>query len=98
MRLEKVRVAGGLRVMVEGKIDTVTAPDFGTEISDELDDVKELILDFREVEYVSSLGLRVILELQKKMNEQGKMRIVNVNKTVMDVFNLTGFSKILTIE
>ena len=78
MRLEKVRVAGGLRVMVEGKIDTVTAPDFGTEISDELDDVKELILDFREVEYVSSLGLRVILELQKKMNEQGKMRIVNV--------------------
>ena len=98
MRLEKIRVAGGLRVLVEGRIDTTTAPDFGTEISDELDDVRELILDFREVEYVSSLGLRVILELQKTMNEKGKMKVVNVNKTVMDIFKMTGFNKILTIE
>ena len=98
MRLEKIRVAGGLRVLVEGRIDTTTAPDFGTEISDELDDIRELILDFREVEYVSSLGLRVILELQKTMNEKGKMKVVNVNKTVMDIFKMTGFDKILTIE
>ena len=98
MKLTKVKVGSGLRVMVEGRIDTTTAANFGMEVNDELDGVKELILDFRGVEYISSLGLRVILELQKRMNEQGSMQVVNVNETVMDIFKMTGFTTFLTIR
>ena len=60
--------------------------------------IENLILDFSNVEYISSLGLRAILELQKRMASQGTMKVLNPNSSVMDVFNMTGFSKILTIE
>ena len=69
--------------------------EFGANVNEQLDGIAELILDFENVTYISSIGLRVILELQKRMNEQGKMKVVNVNKTVMDIFKMTGFDKIL---
>jgi len=84
-------------LIIEGRIDTTTAPDFEKEI-DSLGDVTDLVLDFAGVEYISSAGLRVVLKAQKMMNTQGKMKLINVNDEVMDVFDITGFIDILTIE
>ena len=98
MKLKKVKSGTGLRFILEGRIDTTNAADVGMAINDELDGVRELILDFQDVEYISSMGLRVILELQKRMKEQGKMKIVHVNDTVMEIFQMTGFTKFMTIE
>ena len=83
-----------------GKIDTVTAVEFGTTVNDAIDDyeISELVVDFEKVTYVSSMGLRVILELQKKMMNIGYMELINVPQTVLDVFKMTGFDKILTIK
>lgn len=80
-----------------GRIDVNTATDFGCEVNDELDDVKNLILDFAEVVYISSIGLRVLLEFQKRMATQGSMKLIHVQDEVMEIFNMTGFSKILNI-
>lgn len=86
-----------LTVAIEGRLDTSTAPELEKELSD-LSGVKELVLDFAKLEYVSSAGLRVLLASQKAMNAQGKMLIKNVNETIMEVFEITGFADILTIE
>lgn len=80
---------------VEGRLDTVTAPVLEAEIK-ALEGVKTLILDFKELKYVSSAGLRVVLMAQKIMAKQGSMIIKNANETVMEVFEITGFSDILT--
>lgn len=87
-----------LNIALEGRLDTMTAPGFENEIRDSIDGVEKLVLDFSALEYVSSAGLRVILAAQKIMNKQGEMKIVNVNEEVMDVFEITGFTDILTIE
>ena len=86
-----------LNVAIEGRLDTSPAPDLEAALSD-LGGVKELLLDFSKLEYVSSAGLRVLLASQKTMNAQGKMLIRNVNDTIMEVFEITGFADILTIE
>lgn len=86
-----------LTLAIEGRIDTTTAPQFEAEIN-AIADVTELVLDFAGVEYISSAGLRVVLKAQKLMNQNGKMKLVNVNDDVMDVFDITGFLDILTIE
>ena len=86
-----------LTVAVEGRLDTSTAPELEKELSN-LAGIKELVLDFAKLEYVSSAGLRVLLASQKVMNGQGKMLIKNVNETIMEVFEITGFADILTIE
>lgn len=80
-----------------GKIDVNTAAEFGTTTNDLLDDIKELVIDFAEISYISSIGLRVLLELQKRMNQQGSMTITNVSPEIMQIFTMTGFSNILTI-
>lgn len=98
MKLRKVKLGTGLRFIIEGRIDATNAADVGMAINDELDDIRELILDFQDVEYISSMGLRVVLELQKRMKEQGKMKVVNVNDAVMEIFKMTGFTKFMTIE
>ncbi len=98
MNLTSKKYGSSVIVNVEGRIDTNTAMEFGEQVNDLLDNVSLLTLDFTDVEYISSLGLRAILELQKRMLSQGAMKIVNANESVMDVFNMTGFSKILTIE
>ncbi|MGI6617641.1 MAG: STAS domain-containing protein [Saccharofermentanales bacterium] len=83
---------------VEGRLDTTTAPILETELASSLDPVSKLILDFAELEYLSSAGLRVLLVTQKKMNDKGSMIVRNVNDSIMEVFEITGFLKILTVE
>lgn len=83
---------------VSGRIDTVTVTEAEKIIKDGLDSVTELTLDFKNLDYISSAGLRLLLSLQKTMNAQGSMKIKNVNETVMEIFEVTGFSEILTIE
>lgn len=87
-----------LLAVIKGRIDTNTAIDLGREITNNLDDVSELTLDFAQVEYVSSIGLRVILDICTIIEKQGTMKLINVNNSVMTVFEMTGFTKILTIE
>ncbi len=86
-----------LVVAIAGRIDTTTAPELEAEFN-ELGDINELVLDFADVEYISSAGLRVLLKAQKLMAAFGNMKIINVSKDVLDVFDITGFTDILTIE
>jgi len=86
-----------LSVKPIGRIDINTATDFGYEVNDALDDIKELYVDFEEVDYISSIGLRVLLELQNRMNNQGSMKLIRVKPDVMDIFKMTGFDNILNI-
>ncbi len=81
-----------------GRLDTVTAPELEKALKAELDGVKELVLDFEKLEYVSSAGLRVLLSTQKIMAKQGEMKLCHVNETIREIFDVTGFSDILTIE
>ena len=83
---------------LEGRLDTITAPEFEQTLRESLDDVTELSLDFAKLDYISSAGLRVLLAAQKAMSQQGEMIIRNVNGTIMEIFDVTGFSDILTIE
>ncbi|MCQ2354117.1 MAG: STAS domain-containing protein [Clostridia bacterium] len=87
-----------LEFALEGRLDTTTAPLLETELKDSINGVKELVLDFKTLEYISSAGLRILLSAQKIMNKQGKMTIKNVCSDIMDVFEITGFSEILNIE
>ena len=87
-----------LTACIEGRVDTITAPTLEQEIKGSLDGVTELILDFSQLSYISSAGLRVLLSVQKIMNKQGSMKIRGVNPTVMEIFYVTGFSEILTFE
>lgn len=98
MKLTKTTEETVLNLAIEGRIDTTTAPQLEAELKSSVSGVTELYLDFAGVEYISSAGLRVLLSAQKVMNRQGKMVIKNVNETVMDVFDVTGFVDILTIE
>ena len=81
-----------------GRLDTTTAPELEKELKESLSGVSELMLDFAGLEYISSAGLRVLLAAQTAMKNQGKMKIKNVNETIMEIFEVTGFSDILTIE
>lgn len=83
---------------LEGKLDTITAPELEKELKDSLEGVEELIFDFTGVEYISSAGLRVILNTQQQMQGQGEMKLIGVNEILMDIFEVTGFVDILTIE
>ena len=87
-----------LTLVIAGRVDTTTSPELEEEISKSIDDIKNLTLDFSDVEYISSAGLRVLLSTQKKMNRQGNMKVVHCNSTVLDVFEVTGFKDIRTIE
>lgn len=85
-------------IKIEGRLDTTTAPQLEEEINAIGEDVKDLVFDMEKLEYVSSAGLRVILAAQKKMSKIGSFKIVSVCDTVMEVFEITGFADILTIE
>jgi anti-sigma B factor antagonist len=87
-----------LKISIIGKLNTVTAPQLDTEIKSSVAGITDLILDFAELDYLSSAGLRVILTAQQIMNKQGKMVIRNVNDTINEIFDVTGFIDILTIE
>ena len=83
---------------IEGRLDTTTAPELEKAINGEGDELKNLVLDFKDVAYISSAGLRVLLTAQKKMNAQGYMELINVSEAVMDIFEMTGFADILVIK
>ena len=86
------------QLKISGRLDTSTAPELETTIDACISGVEDLIRDFEGLEYGSSAGLRVILKAQKIMNKQGSMKIINVNDTIMEVFDITGFADVLTIE
>lgn len=98
LNIQKKTTGTGLEISLEGRLDTTTAPELERELKGSLDGVSDLTLDFAGLEYISSAGLRVLLSTQKIMNKQGKMRIRKVNETIMEIFEVTGFSDILTIE
>ena len=98
MNINKKLDGTKLYAQVNGRIDTVTVTEADMVLKADLDKVTEMTLDFKELDYISSAGLRLLLSLQKIMNKQGSMKIVNVNETVMEIFEVTGFSDILTIE
>lgn len=98
MTIEKMKEGGQLTLALEGRLDTTTAPRLEAEVTGSLTGVTELVLDFSRLEYLSSAGLRVILAAQKIMNRQGKMVICHVNATILEVFEVTGFCDILTIQ
>lgn len=98
MKIIKNQSGAALNVAIEGRLDTTTAPELEKELRDSLTGIKELVLDFEKLEYISSAGLRVLLAAQKTMAKTGKMKLVHVNETIMEIFEVTGFSDILTIE
>ena len=98
MTINKNREGLNLSLALDGRLDTTTAPMLEAELKQSVQDATELVFDFAQLEYISSAGLRVLLAAQKVMNKQGKMIIRHVNETVMEVFEVTGFSDFLTIE
>ncbi len=98
MTIKQDKNAGDLTLFIEGRIDTKTAPQLEQVIKTELEGIVNLVFDLTETSYISSAGLRIMLMAQKQMNKQGRMKVVNANKDLMEIFEVTGFSNILTIE
>ena len=97
LNTEKEQNAAALSVKLSGRLDTTTAPELESVLKDSLDGVSALTIDMAGLEYISSAGLRVLLSAQKIMNRQGEMKLVHVNETILEVFEVTGVSEILTI-
>ena len=98
MSINKMQNGTTLTIEYEGRLDTTTAPELDVFAEKELEDTQELVLDFADLEYISSAGLRVLLKLQKVMNKKGNMKLIHVGDVVKEVFEITGFTDILTIE
>ncbi len=98
LNVSKTIENGKASFALEGRLDTVTAPELEKALKDSLDGIDELVLDFDKLEYISSAGLRVLLSAQKTMSEKGGMKITNVSEIISEIFEVTGFSDILTIE
>ena len=98
MTIEKKQSNTELTISLTGRLDTTTAPQLEAELKESLSGVEHLVLDFSALEYLSSAGLRVLLAAQKQMNKQGDMVVRHVNETIAEIFDVTGFCDILTIE
>ncbi|MBQ7613819.1 MAG: STAS domain-containing protein [Butyrivibrio sp.] len=98
MTINKTANGNELVIALEGRLDTTTAPQLDEELKTALNGVEDLKFDFSKLEYISSAGLRVLLSAQKVMNKQGSMVIKNVNEEIQEIFEVTGFVDILTIE
>ncbi len=98
LNIEKTIENGKAAFALEGRLDTVTAPELERALKESLDGVQTLTLDMEKLEYVSSAGLRVLLSAQKVMNRQGEMKLTHVSETIMEIFEVTGFTDVLTIE
>ena len=98
LNINKTSENGKARFALEGRLDTVTAPELEAALQEGIAGVGELTLDLEKLEYISSAGLRVLLSTQKAMAKQGEMKLVNVSEPIMEIFDITGFSEILTIE
>ena len=98
MQISTEKENSKLTVTVSGRIDTVTAPELGKYALDHMEGITEMALDLADVEYVSSAGLRALLQIHKDMSKQGKLKLLNINTAVKEIFDMTGFSRIFTIE
>lgn len=98
MTIDKIRNGNELIVKVAGRLDTTTAPQLEEDLKGALPEIESLTMDFGDLEYISSAGLRVLLAAQKIMNKQGSMTVTGVNDTIMEILEVTGFSEILTIQ
>ena len=98
MNIEQTRNGSELTIALSGRMDTVTAPELERMLAAALDGVTMLVFDFSKLTYISSAGLRVLLSAQKAMNRNGTMKCIHVNEIIMEIFDVTGFSDILTIE
>ena len=98
MTIEIKKNAKEITIEIVGRLDTITAPALDKTINEDIGDTKNLVLDVKGMEYISSAGLRVLLGAQKKMQKIGSMKVVNVCEEVMEVFEMTGFADILVIE
>jgi len=97
MQIIKKMDGTALEIALEGRLDTTTAPELEQALKDSLDDANELTLNFEKLDYISSAGLRVLLAAHKAMSKKGGMKVTNVNEIISEVFDVTGFSDILTI-
>lgn len=98
MNIATTRNGSALTIAPEGRLDTMTAPELELLLKDALDGVEELTFDLENLEYISSAGLRVLLSAQKTMNRQGSMKVLHANEIIREIFEVTGFSDIMTIE
>lgn len=98
MKIQTTKEGNTLTINLEGRLDTGTAPELEQELDATLDGIEELYMNFEQLDYVSSAGLRVLLAAQKRMNKQGSMVLRNVDDNIMEVFEMTGFIDILTVE
>lgn len=93
-----IKNGNAMTIAIEGRLETTTAPEIEAVVKSELDGITDLTFDFNKLDYISSAGLRVLLAAQKIMNKQGDMKIVGANDIVKEIFDVTGFSEILTVE
>lgn len=98
MTINKLQDGARLTMEIEGKIDTTTSPELESEIKESIEGLSELIIDLKNVTYISSAGLRVLLAAHKTLMKQGKMTLINVSSDILDMFDVTGFSGFLNIE
>lgn len=98
LNIQKKANGSELTVALTGRLDTSTASELENELKESLDGITALVIDMAALEYISSAGLRVLLSTQKTMNRQGEMRVIHVDEAIMEIFEVTGFSDILTIE
>ena len=98
LNIEKAFDGSKLRVTLDGWLDTLSSPNLERELESVIHDVTELVFDLEKLQYLSSAGLRVLLDAAQIMEEQGEMKVVHVSDTIMEIFEVTGFSDILTIE
>lgn len=98
MQIDQLKEGSTLTMKVSGRLDTMAAPQLESEITGHLDGITEFIMDFTDLEYISSAGLRVLLVTSKMMKGKGRFVIRNINETVREIFEVTGFLDILTVE
>ncbi|RKM60816.1 MULTISPECIES: STAS domain-containing protein [unclassified Butyrivibrio] len=98
LNIEKIKDNGNMKISLEGRLDTTTSPQLEIEVQSSLDGVDNLTFDLAKLDYISSAGLRVLLSAQKIMNKQGSMVVTNAAEEIKEIFEVTGFSDILTIQ
>lgn len=98
MNLKKELEEKKLTIELEGRVDTTTAPELDAAIKEDIENIEELVIDMAKLEYISSAGLRVLLSAQKELNNKGTMIVTKVDPSVMEVFEITGFDKVLNIQ
>ena len=98
MTIQKKCEGNKVEIALEGRLDTMTSPELEAELKETLPGAESLVLDFSKLDYISSAGLRVLLSAHKVMAQKGGMKVIRANEIVMEVFEVTGFADILTIE